>query len=178
MAILVSASTKAVHLTERLLILGNITVPAGKRSQYGGGFDNPKFVEFHQRLFQEASGQFDIQILEFTTDTIKLGYLYFFIKDRTACFYLSGINYCDSDNKYRVGLVIHVLAMAHFAEHGVHTYDFMGGECAYKASLSTEQYRFYHARFIKNKAFHLLHRSFNKIARTFGQAKHGEHTWE
>ncbi|MBE1287794.1 MAG: GNAT family N-acetyltransferase [Alteromonadaceae bacterium] len=168
---------KGGALNEAFADTGQYHIARWQESQYGSGFTNPKFVGFHQRLFHEASGQFDIQILEFTTDTIKLGYLYFFIKDGIAYFYLSGINYCDSDNKYRVGLVIHVLAMTYFAERGVHTYDFMGGECAYKASLSTEQYSFYHTRVIKNKAFHLLHRSFNKIARTFGRAKHGEHTW-
>ena len=168
---------KEDELTEAFAAAGRFHSARWHDSQYGSGFDNPKFVQFHQRLFHEASGQFDIQILEFITDKITLGYLYFFTKDGTAYFYLSGINYCDSDNKYRVGLVIHALAMAHFADNGVHTYDFMGGECAYKASLSTQEYSFYHARFIKNKTVHMLHRSFNKIARTFGQSSDGARTW-
>ena len=111
-------------------------------SEHGSGFDNPLFCAFHRELLSTEDDDIDVHILQFSTPALTLGYLYNFVKDGHVYFYLSAINYADKDNKFKSGLVMHALAQWHYAQSGAHTYDFLGGECRYKASLSTREYAF------------------------------------
>lgn len=130
-------------------------------SQYGSGFANPAFVDFHTAYIRNAPPE-QIEILAFTAGTQVLGYLYNFLSTDSVYFYLSGINYSDTNNKYKVGLVIHVLAMQYYAKRGKTTYDFMSGDASYKASLSDESYALHHTvlshKHLKTQLFKTIHK--------------------
>ena len=133
-------------------------------SEYGSGFDNPAFNAFHRELWRhQAEQHFDVQVLKFSTPTLLLGFLYNFVCDGHVYFYVSAINYADKHNKFKAGLVMHALAQTHYAQRGCHTYDFMGGECRYKASLSSEQYGFYHTYLHCNPVKQQLYRSAKRV---------------
>lgn len=149
------------HALTALPEVGKYHLARWQDSQYGSGFANPAFVAFHESYIRNAPDA-DIEILAFTAGTQVLGYLYNFLHADAVYFYLSGINYSDSNNKYKVGLVIHVLAMQYYAKQGKTTYDFMGGDATYKASLSDETYTLHHTvlshKHLKTPLFKTIHK--------------------
>lgn len=109
------------------------------KTQEGSGFDNPHFVEFHEQLIATPDEQVTCEILEFYAGKQCLGYTYNLVDHKTVYFYLSGIDYTEEGNRFQPGLVMHALAINHFASLGLKTYDFMGGDSQYKRSLSSHQ---------------------------------------
>ncbi|MDN4504230.1 GNAT family N-acetyltransferase [Alteromonadaceae bacterium BrNp21-10] len=99
------------------------------------GFNNPEFLQFHRTLIKKNydSGAIDMLVLEVANKPIC--YLYNFIYRECVYFYLSGIRY-EQDNRIKPGLLVHSLAIAHYAKRGFKVYDFMGGEGRYKRSLA------------------------------------------
>ncbi len=132
-------------------------------SEFGSGFDNPVFVDFHTRLMRIEHTEHDIHLLGFSAGDTHLGYLYNIVHNNTVNFYLSGVNYVSADNKCKVGLVMHVLAMQHYAEQGCHTYDFLGGESQYKTSLSDTQYTFNYTHLCHSLVRYQFKRSLYKM---------------
>ncbi|MBO1256533.1 GNAT family N-acetyltransferase [Alteromonas sp. 5E99-2] len=104
------------------------------------GFFNPQFIDFHQYLQQNPTENYRIETLIFNAGNIKLGYLYYMVGVTDIKFYLSAINYCDDNNRYQPGLVMHALAITHYSLIGYENYDFMGGDSQYKRSLSNRSY--------------------------------------
>ena len=139
-------------------------------SEYGSGFDNPKFVEFHEQLLLLEHPDQDIHLLQFTAGTTNLGYLYNFTSNAKVYFYLSGVNYVSADNKCKVGLVMHTLAMQYYAELGYQVYDFLGGASAYKTSLSDHQYHFYSTHLSRNSMSYHIKRSLHKMQNLLTQS--------
>lgn len=112
----------------------------GKTSQ-GSGFDNPLFVQFHNALMEnKLNHNFHCEVLSFHAGDLCLGYTYNLLSKDTVYFYLSGIEYTETSNRFQPGLVMHTLAIAYYADQGFTAYDFMGGDSQYKRSLSNEQY--------------------------------------
>lgn len=143
--------------------LGELHKSRWGESEYGSGFDNPKFVEFHQQLLLLEHPNQDIHLLEFTAGTTNLGYLYNFQYNGKVYFYLSGVNYVSADNKCKVGLVMHALAMQYYAGLNCSIYDFLGGASAYKTSLSDHQYHFYSTHLSRNSMSYQIKRSLHKM---------------
>jgi CelD/BcsL family acetyltransferase involved in cellulose biosynthesis len=121
-------------------------------SEYGSGFTNPTFVEFHEQLLairdKEYSGK--AKLLTLAAGDFVLGYLYILISDKQILFYLSAINYADLGNKYKPGLSMHFCAIEHFKALGYHGYDFLAGPARYKEQMSNSSYPVYHISMYKN----------------------------
>jgi len=124
-------------------------------SDYGSGFTNPKFVEFHEQLLginnqgnQEYAGK--AKLLTVTAGDFTLGYLYVLISEHQILFYLSAINYADLGNKYKPGLSMHFYAIEHFKKLGYDRYDFLAGPARYKEQMSNSSYLVYHVVMYKN----------------------------
>jgi len=107
----------------------------------GSGFTNPHFVSFHKTLLTQPSAHSRVEILCFKAGNKLLGYLYNFITEKKVSFYLSAIDYFDDNNRFQPGLVMHSMAICHYAQKEMLTYDFMGGDNQYKRSLATEKYQ-------------------------------------
>lgn len=120
---------------------------------YGSGFTNKRFVDFHKQLLLQGMGDFS-HIAKFTAGDHKLGYLYFFTREQKVYFYLSAINYQNKNNKYKPGLVMHKLALAHFQSLGYTEYDFLAGQARYKTSLSNQDYLLFNVKLYMNKWYY------------------------
>lgn len=112
-------------------------------TEYGSGFANPRFVNFHKIFCSQAPAHINIEVLKFSAGEFVLGYLYFINKGNSANFYLSAINYSDKNNKYKPGLVMHTMAISDYAAKQYDAYDFLAGEARYKESLSNGRYNMY-----------------------------------
>lgn len=139
---------------------------------WGSGFQNPHFVDFHYDLIAQA----DTYLLKLVHNERCIACGYYLIYRNRVYFYLSGIEFND-DNRIKVGLVFHYMAMELFKGKGFLTYDFLGGDARYKKSLSDTPYPLYSwviskvnwiyrieqtIRLIKNH----LHSAKNKIRKT------------
>lgn len=102
------------------------------------GFNNPYFENFHYELIKRNYSSGCIDVLSLNVDDTPVCFLYNFIHRGYVYFYLSGIEY-EKDNRLKPGLLTHAMAISHYASMGCTTYDFMGGEGQYKASLSNHQ---------------------------------------
>lgn len=120
---------------------------------YGSGFTNDKFVKFHKQLLQQGISEFT-HIAKYTAGQHTLGYLYFFTRGKKVYFYLSAINYQNKNNKYKPGLVMHKLALAHFQSLGYTEYDFLAGQARYKTSLSNHDYLLFSVKLYMNKWYY------------------------
>lgn len=107
-------------------------------SEWGSGFDNPAFCDFHEKLIEQSQ----TVLLKLSVGETELAFGYYFYFRDSAYFYLSAIER-DKDNKIKVGLVFHVMAMKYFQDLGFKKYDFLGGDARYKASLSDYSYPLY-----------------------------------
>lgn len=120
---------------------------------YGSGFTNERFVNFHKQLLLQGMGDFS-HIAKFTAGEHILGYLYFFTRGKKVYFYLSAINYENKNNKYKPGLVMHRVALAHFQSLGYTEYDFLAGQARYKTSLSNQDYLLFNVKLYMNKWYY------------------------
>jgi hypothetical protein len=105
------------------------------------GFTNEEFLRFHQNLITAEFERGTIELLHLTAGPYTIAYLYNLKVDKTIYFYLSGINY-EQDRRLKPGYVAHCLAIQRYLDSGFETYDFMGGENRYKASLANSSSEF------------------------------------
>jgi CelD/BcsL family acetyltransferase involved in cellulose biosynthesis len=121
-------------------------------SEYGSGFTNPTFVQFHEQLLGTSDHEYSdkAKLLTLTAGDFILGYLYLLISDNQILFYLSAINYVDLGNKYKPGLTMHFHAIEHFKHLGYDNYDFLAGPARYKEQMSNNSYPVYHISMYKN----------------------------
>jgi hypothetical protein len=101
------------------------------------GFANPTFTEFQLGLVETAFEVGELQMLQLIAGDKPLAYLYNFIYKKQALFYMSGVDYQDTE-QFKPGLLAHWLAIEHNLAAGVMTYDFLAGTNRYKESLSTD----------------------------------------
>lgn len=129
-----------------------------QKTEWGSGFSNPFFVEFHRNLIQESSNK--ILVLNHGDKTLAYGYFFCFNND--VYFYLSSIHK-HTDNRIKIGLVFHTLAMVHFKKEGYEEYDFLAGDARYKKSLSDQSYELKSYRFVKRDFLGYLENIARKI---------------
>ncbi len=129
---------------------GNYHVEQWGEHEYGSGFNNKNFVDFHTNLLIDGLGEY-VHLVKFEIGDATLGYLHFFTLYKRVYFYLSSINYLNDNNKFKPGLVMHKIAMQHFKTLGYKYYDFLAGDAQYKASLSSNNYCLYNHILYSNK---------------------------
>ena len=109
-------------------------------SEFDSGFDNPEFIQFHEKLIQKAFTTHSIQYLRCSAGDQTLAYLYNFISGNRVHFYLSGVSYA-LDQTIKPGMLAHWMAIEHNLQAGHGSYDFLAGDARYKRSLSTGEDR-------------------------------------
>ncbi len=115
-------------------------------SQHGSGFDNDVFVKQHAALLYSMPNF--AELLKFKAGDKILGYSLNFKLGNTVYFYCSGLTADNSDNKVKIGYVMHYLIMKHYQGEGFQNYDFLGGESRYKRSLSNVEVLFFSESFV------------------------------
>ncbi|MFT7088366.1 MAG: hypothetical protein ACJAU4_000152 [Glaciecola sp.] len=170
--------------------MANLHIEQWGKHDYGSGFTNPRFVEFHRRIMQQGMQQGMqpelqqpllpqnnqstnsdwVHLAKFCAGDVTLGYLYFFTRNKQVYFYLSAINYATQDNKYKPGLLMHKLAMQHFEGLGYTSYDFLAGDARYKTSLSNQKYLLHSLQLYVNKWYYWPIKLCVKIKRWFIQS--------
>jgi CelD/BcsL family acetyltransferase involved in cellulose biosynthesis len=135
-------------------------------TEHGSGFSNPVFSEFLHLLCKEDTQSCKCEVLSFSAGELVLGYLFNIVRHNTVYFYLSAINYADSDNKYKPGMLIHTLAIEHYRQRNMSKYDFLAGKARYKESLSTHSYPMYTIHLAKNTWTHRLLYQLNQVINT------------
>lgn len=103
------------------------------------GFANPSFARFQQSLLSTWLPQGKLDLVKLSCSGRTVAILHFMTNSSTVFFNMSGINYLEFGD-FKPGLLGHWIAMQHFKEKGVQTYDFMGGTNQYKQSLSTKSH--------------------------------------
>jgi CelD/BcsL family acetyltransferase involved in cellulose biosynthesis len=105
----------------------------------GGAFASRAWRAFHERLIACTFAEGGTHLLRVAVGNEPIGLLYLFVARGVVSFYQSGFRY-ESDNRIKPGLVTHVLAIQHYLEQGLDTYDFLAAGvngARYKESLST-----------------------------------------
>ena len=102
----------------------------------GIGFNNPVFVQFHQKLIDSMFPQSRLFIVRLSAGMTPLAFLHFFAYEKNVYFNLGGIDY-QVAGANKPGLLAHWFAIEKFIEMGILKYDFMAGFSQYKQSLST-----------------------------------------
>ena len=131
------------------------------------GFFNDLFIDFHQSLQKNPTQTYNVETLTFYAGKTKIGYLYYLAGVTDVKFYLSAINYCDGNNRYQPGLVMHAFAIVHYSLLGYKNYDFMGGDSQYKRSLSNNVYSLYSVILRPNTLRNSCFRAMRKVLRKF-----------
>ena len=75
-----------------------------------------------------------VEVLRLSAGERPFAWLYNFLEDRRALYYLGGFDY-EEDNRLKPGLTAHALTVMRHVSAGRDAYDFMGGDNRYKANL-------------------------------------------
>ena len=142
-----SASSVAEAL-EMLEALKSLHQQEWNRRGKPGAFGSEFFCDFHRALVQSRFEHGEIELLKVSSDSNVIGYLYNFVYQGATLFYQSGLNYGES-NIERPGLVCHHLAINHNLAQDRRIYNFLGGDSAYKQSLSTNSDSLYSVRVVR-----------------------------
>lgn len=113
-----------------------------------GAFSGEFFLKFHRALIESRFAHGEIELLKVSSGAMVIGYLYNFVYQNETLYYQSGLNYGKS-NRERPGLICHYQAINHSLERGRDRYNFLGGESAYKQSLSTSADTLYSVRVVR-----------------------------
>jgi len=130
-----SAPQKLIELYPKI---ASIHIDKWQATNEGSGFSNPLFEGFHHLMALNSKNNM-VQIAVLTLNEVELGYLVNFVYNNKVYFYLSALQK-NPDNKIKIGLTLHSEAMRYYAEQGIESYDFLGGDARYKKSLSNEKY--------------------------------------
>jgi CelD/BcsL family acetyltransferase involved in cellulose biosynthesis len=101
-------------------------------------FHYPFFERFHRALIETNVSGGSVRLWRVSAGSSVLGYLYEFLHDACVYSYQSGFD--DSHADLRPGYISHALAMEQSGWHGVHAYDFLGGENRLKHSFGNQRY--------------------------------------
>lgn len=132
-------------------------------SREGSGFDNANFLAHHKFMVTHFSN--NIAILTVCAGEHLIGSGYFLLSKDTAFFYCSGLALNNKHKHVKPGYIFHTMAMLYFAEKGLKTYDFLGGDYQYKQSLSTQKYYFHHVTIYNNSLNALFLKTLKAIKR-------------
>ncbi len=140
-------------------------------TEYGSGFANPNFVNFHKIFCSETRSAMNVEVLKFSAGMFVIGYLYFINKGDNVNFYLSSINYSDKDNKYKPGLLMHAMAISEYANENYNAYDFLAGKARYKESLSNGRYNMYTLHLANKRPLQRILFNIKVLKQKFGNLK-------
>lgn len=107
-------------------------------SEFGSGFDNAVFTQFHQDLIMDDGDNAGTRLYKLQAGEEVFGYIYLLTDASSWKFYLSAIRF-DDDNRIKVGLLFHALVIEEAIKQRISTYDFLAGEARYKKSLSHKE---------------------------------------
>lgn len=133
-----------------------------RQSEWGSGFDNPCFCDFHHQLIKSKNTL--ISCLKQNGNVLAYGY--YFVLNTRVSFYLSAIQK-HQDNNIKVGLIFHSLTMLKFANLGITKYDFLAGDARYKRSLSDQEYTLQSSRLYKKNLLGSVEYLLRKLKRKF-----------
>jgi CelD/BcsL family acetyltransferase involved in cellulose biosynthesis len=105
-----------------------------------GAFADPWFDRFHRGLIERRFAHGETELLRLRAGGQTLGCTYNLIANDQVLFYQSGLAPFD-DPRIKPGYLCHAAAVDHAAARGHATYDMLGGDARYKASLSTDATR-------------------------------------
>ncbi|MFT6896784.1 MAG: CelD/BcsL family acetyltransferase involved in cellulose biosynthesis [Paraglaciecola sp.] len=129
--------TQAVTVEEKqryLVDIAALHIEKWHASEFGSGFTNPVFSQFHHRLILQDDDSNMSHLFCLRLDGQPLAYLYI-IKDLNSWyFYLSAIKN-SNDNRIKIGLLAHILVIEQAIKKQITTYSFLAGEARYKRSL-------------------------------------------
>jgi hypothetical protein len=134
---------------------GKIHLDRWGDSDYGSGFTNTHFIDFHKRLLNENNEHNCTKIFKLSHGDACLGYIYILTEVNSWLFYLSAINF-HPDKRIKVGLLFHSMLIEKAIEENISNYDFLAGDARYKQSLSNcphylqQLTHFYKSNFLLN----------------------------
>jgi len=99
------------------------------------GFRNPNFVSFHKNFILKNFDTGMVDMAKITAGNHLVAIIYNIKYRNNVYFYLQGLQY-EEDSKLKPGLTAHPLLIEHYLQHGMNTYNFMGGYSQYKKQLS------------------------------------------
>lgn len=102
-----------------------------------GAFADPWFDRFHRRLIERRFAHGEIELLRLRAGAMTIGCTYNLIGNDRVLFYQSGLAQFD-DPHIKPGYLCQAAAVEHAAASGRATYDMLGSNARYKASLSTD----------------------------------------
>ena len=148
--------------------ISTIHIKRWEKEKEGSGFSNVIFTNFHQRLMNNDMQQNTkvVQVSVLSLDKTDIGYLINFVYNNTVYFYLSALTE-STNNKIKIGLTLHSKAIQYYADKGIDSYDFLGGEARYKQSLSNNSYELSIVCFYKKNWVLTLDNRLKKIKSTF-----------
>ncbi len=110
-----------------------------ENSNTPSGFTNAHFKEFHNNLIAASDSmpcRRRVRLFSLFDGDSLLGVLYGLQEGGWFGFYLSSIKPVD-DNRLRLGLYMHDMAIKRLSDSGVSIYDFMAGEARYKKQFGS-----------------------------------------
>ena len=158
-----SNTAEAIQWLHDLAPLHRARWPSGKKLI---GFDNPKFVAFHENLINGSFGSGDIDLFRLSAGDKPIAYLYNLKFKGHIGFYLSGIDYSTAE-RYRPGMLAHWLAIEHYLSAGANTYDFLAGQNLYKERLCTNQREMFDLIFWRPRPLLRLENTIRNLKATF-----------
>jgi hypothetical protein len=130
-----ATETEALQWLDELAKLHNLKW--NKSSSPQQGFAQPAFYAFQRDLVKTSFKQNQLQMLRLSAGGKPLAYLYNFLYRGNSLFYMSGIDYLETE-EFKPGLLAHWYAIEKNIAEGNHTYDFLAGTNRYKESLSSD----------------------------------------
>lgn len=129
--VLVKPEDKVKHLK----YISRLHIARWQTTETPSGFINASF----SHIFDELIIQPNVEIVYLEQNSIALGYLIFFIHQDKVYFYLSALT-SNSNNKIKLGMLLHHKAISHYLQLGFKAYDFLAGDARYKKSLTNNEY--------------------------------------
>lgn len=103
-----------------------------------GAFDNPAFRPFHEHLIRTGVPAGAVRLCRIAAAGRPIGFLYNFVSRGRVLNYQGGFAFED-DNRFKPGLVSHVLAIEDALARGEHCYDFMSTAAGHKPLLANAE---------------------------------------
>jgi CelD/BcsL family acetyltransferase involved in cellulose biosynthesis len=104
-----------------------------------GAFAEPFFERFHRALIRRPRVGQSVDLIRVAAGAHVVGYLYNFVHQGWVAAYQSGFDFSPQVARLKPGLVCHLLAMEHYRQAGMRTYDFLGGEARYKRTFANAE---------------------------------------
>lgn len=102
---------------------------------YPGSFGTEPARRFHRQLISRLWPAGQVDVLRLRAGEHDVGYLYNFKEGAKVYSFQSGFAY-EKDWRIKPGLLMHTLAIEHYALAGFREYDFLSGDARYKRSLA------------------------------------------